>query len=494
MNNMFVNAVREEMNHTFTENGARAKNTSGDDCLDFFSTAGSIRKADFDRKYRLFSNAFLEDPLSALRILFYVRDVRGGLGERDTFRTILHQAAKDHTREIRTNLWAIPFYGRWDDLYELIDTPCEAPMWKFMEDQLKMDLENMTKEKPVSLIAKWVKRGDESSQKAHALGILTANKLGYSVYDFKRLIARLRKYIDVVEAKMSTQRWDEIDYTKVPSRASMLYRNAFKRHDEDRYEAFMQKVVNGEEKINTATLFPYDIIEKVWNNYKRGVEDDALQVMWDNLPDYVGKGFNAMVIADTSGSMMCDGGRPFYSAVALAVYFAQRNRSAFHNLWMTFSRNPKYQHIKGNTLYDIIHNFDTSDWDMNTNLEAALRLILQTAVDNLVPDKDMPKSLIIVSDMEIDDCEDSGWSFYDYMKETYAEHGYDIPNIVFWNVDSRNDVFHADKNRKGVQLVSGHSSGTFKSLMGAVGMTPIEFMLSIINSDRYQPIQLPEEK
>lgn len=492
MNNMFVNAAREEMTHTYTENGARAKNTSGDFCLDFFSTAGSIRNTDDDRKYRLFSNAFSEDPLSALRILFYVRDIRGGLGERDTFRTILKQAAKDHKDEIIKNLWAIPFYGRYDDLYELIGTPCESAMWKFMKEQLAYDLQSMNEGASVSLMAKWIKRGDESSQAAHDLGVLTANKLGYSVYSFKRLVRDLRKYIDIVESKMSTQRWSEIDYSKVPSRAGMIYRDAFHRHDEDRYNEFMQKVVSGEEKINTSTLYPYDIIQRVWNNYKNRCKDDmSLQVMWDHLPDYVGSNLNAMVIADTSGSMLCDGGRPFYSAVALAIYFAQRNTGAFHNLWMTFSQDPKYQMIKGDTLHDIIRNLNTSGWGMNTDLESALELMLHTGVENNVPADQMPKSLIVISDMEIDSCERSGWSFYDYMKQEYTDAGYEIPNIVFWNVNSRHDVFHADKTRKGVQLVSGQSASTFKTLMNSIGMTPMEYMYSVINSERYRDIQLP---
>ena len=490
--NTFVNAVNEEMSHTYTENGARAKNTSGDSCLDFFSTAGSIRSADDARKYRLFSNAFAEDPLTALRILFYVRDVRGGLGERDTFRTIIQQAASDHTREILCNLEFIPLYGRWDDLYSLIGTPCESAMWELMKNRLEADLEEMKKNNPVSLMAKWVKRGDESSKAAHDLGVLTANKLGYSVYTFKRLIASLRKYIDVVECKMSTKRWDEIVYANVPSRASMIYRKAFIRHDEDRYNKYIADVESGVEKINTSTLYPYDIIEKAWHTRRMGTIDQSLQVMWDNLPDYIQGNFNAMVIADTSGSMMMGNARPFYSAVALAIYFAQRNTGAFHNLWMTFSEHPRYQKIQGTTLNEIINNFNTDGWGNNTDLKAALRMILMTGIENHVPQEEMPKSLIIISDMEIDRCESSGWSFYDHMRQVYAEQGYMIPNIVFWNVYSRNDIYHADKNRRGVQLVSGQSSSTFNTLMRSVGMTPIEYMLSVINSERYQEIQLAD--
>lgn len=488
----FVNAIQEELTHTHTENGARAKNTSGNDCLDFFSTAGSLRDADDLRKYRFFLNAFREDPLTALKILFYVRDVRGGLGERDTFRTILHNAAINHRFDIQKNIPMIPEYGRFDDLYSLVGTPCEPAMWSYLGDVLHADIARMETGSPVSLMAKWIHNGNESSKKSRSLGILTANKLGYSVYEFKRIIRDLRKYIDIVETKMSANRWDEIDYSKVPSRAGMIYRNAFQRHDEKRYNEFINKVAVGEAKINTSTLYPYDIIEKFYKDTE-DTNYDVLQTLWDNLPDYVDGSFNAIVMADTSGSMMFGNGRPFMSAVALAVYFAQRNTGAYHNLWMSFSSRPKYHKIKGDNLSEILTNFDTSDWGMNTNLESALSKILQTAIDYKVPSEEVPKSLIIISDMEIDRCETSkDWSFYDYMKSEYADYGYEIPNIVFWNVESRHDIFHADKSRKGVQLVSGQSASTFKNLMGAIGKTPLEFMYSVINSERYSMISLPE--
>lgn len=484
----FVNAMREDMTHTYTENGAKARNTSGDACLDLFSCVGSLRNTDDTRKWSLFQMAWYEDALTALRILFYARDIRGGLGERETFRTILKRFANKYPKILKKNLWAIPFYGRWDDLYELIGTSCESDMWKFMKQQLQYDIENMQDCCCVSLLAKWVKRGDEKSKAAHDLGVLTANKLGYSVYEFKRIIVSLRKYLDIVEVKMCTQRWDEINYSTVPSRASMIYRKAFEKHDHDRYTSYIDSVNQGDAKINTSTLYPYDIIEKMWRMaWSHESVDDVLETLWANLPDYVGRACNAMVIADTSGSMQ---GRPMYSAVALAIYFAQRNRGPYHNLWMTFSEHPQYHELRGDSLLEILRNLDQSGWGMNTNLEAALQMVLNTAIDNHVSNDDLPKSLVIISDMEIDSCEKSGWSFYDYMKEEYAKHGYDIPNIVFWNVNSRHDVFHADKSRRGVQLVSGQSAGTFKNLMGSIGMTPLEFMHSIIDSERYSHIEI----
>ena len=499
----FATAIREDMTHTYTENGARAKNTSGDACLDLFSTGGSLRDSDLSRKQRLLMDAFNEDALTATRILFYLRDIRGGLGERDTFRQMITHLANKHPDVISKNLWAIPFYGRFDDLYALISTPCEEDMWKFMRAQFENDWDCYLDDAPISLMAKWIRCGNESSKKSRARGILTANKLGFTVYEFKRKIARLRKYLDVVESKMSTNRWDEINYSHVPSRAGVIYRNAFNKHDALRYQEFISKVSKGEAKINTSNIYPYDIVSKVWRSMLDDdsryyfdiepkevdtTEHDALCAMWDNLPNYVPNDSNAIVIADTSGSMMCSGGRPFYTAVALAVYFAQRNTGAYHNLWMSFSHKPKFHSIKGDDIFEVIKNFDSSDWGLNTDMQAAFTKVLDVAIENDVPVDQIVKSLIVISDMEIDAGCGTSWSFYDDMKQKYAEHGYEIPNVVFWNVNSRHDVFHADKSRKGVQLVSGQAPSTFTSLMSSIGLTPMEYMYKVINSERYENI------
>lgn len=495
----FAEAINNETKWTHTENGAVALNTTSDALLDLFGTIGALREADQTRITTLFEEAYKEDPLFATKILFYARDVRGdeetkGLGERRTFRIILRYCALHHPEAIRPNLDLIGVYGRYDDLYELIGTPLEADMWKAMKKQLDEDLDNLSKGNAVSLLAKWIKTADASSDKTRQLGILTAHKLGYPVYNFKRIIRSLRKHIGVVEALMSTGQWNKIKYSEVPSRAMLIYRNAFKRHDEERFNQFAQKAVTGEEKINSATLFPYDLIEKFFSNnywcgdwrvHVSGTEEQILQAQWDNLPNYIEPGTNAIVVADTSGSMS---GRPICTALGLAIYFAQRNIGAYHNLFMTFSANPKYQQIKGKTMKQIINNLNYSGWGMNTNCEAAFNLILRTAIENNVPTEEMPKSLIIISDMEFDYTGTRQWTFYNQMKAKFASHGYEIPQIVWWNVNSRNDVFHADKNCKGVIICSGQGTGTFKNLINSIGMTPTEYMLKTINSERYAPI------
>ncbi len=491
--NVFAAALENESRWTLTENGAVALNTTGEACLDLFSTIGALRNTDDIRVCRLFEEAYQEDSLLATKILFYSRDVRGGLGERKTFRTILRYAADKHPEAIKWNIPLIGFYGRFDDLYSLVGTGLEDDMWKYMKSLFISDLDLMANNQSCSLLAKWIKTPDASSANTRALGILTAKKLGYSVYDFKRLLRKLRKYIDVLEAKMSTGRWSEINYEAVPSRAMMLYRHAFGRHDFEGFGKYLKSVEKGEATIHASTLYPYDLVEKVFEYRWDGAtikEDPVVEAQWKALPNYVEPGTNAIVIADTSGSM---DGRPMNSALGLAIYFAERNTGAYHNLFMSFSIDSKVHRLKGDTLVQKLQSIDMNDWGGNTNLKRAFERVLNIATKNQIPAEEMVKSIIVISDMEIDYCGDKDWTFYDQMKQMYADAGYEIPNIIFWNVESRHDVFHADSNRKGVQLVSGQSASTFQQLVGSIGMAPVEMMLKVINGGRYELIKIYKE-
>ena len=487
----FAEAANKKSDFTKTENEAVALNTSGNKCLDFYSSVGSLREADDIRITRLFAEAFQEDSLLATKIVFYGRDIRGGLGERKTFRKLIKYMAEYHPETLRPNLNLIGYYGRFDDLYSLIGTPLEKEMWKTMKEQFDIDVLNMVDKKEVSLLAKWIKTADASSPNTRKLGIKTAHELGYSVYEFKRLVRELRQYINITERYMSANEWDRIEYSKVPSRAMMTHRKAFINHDETRFSEFINKTLIGEEKINSSTLYPYDLIEKIvnydyWNGFKIK-EDKTVEAQWKQLPDYVDSNTSAIVMADTSGSMY---GRPLCSALGLAIYFAERNKGAYHNLWMSFSSYPKFHSLKGETLAQKLSSIDMEDWQMSTDLKAAFDLILDVAIKNKVSQDEMPKSIIVISDMEIDRCGNKEWTFYDKMSHKFKKNGYKIPSIVFWNVNSRHDIFHADSTRKGVQLVSGQSTSTFKNLMNCIDKTPVEAMLYTLNSERYNLITI----
>ena len=365
----FAEWIREQATKTYTENGAAARNTTGDARLDLFATIGSLRRADPERIELLFAEAYQADPLFALKILFYARDIREGLGERRVFRILLQYLAEYHPQAVIANLDLIGVFGRFDDWYCLIGTGVEDEMWSAMKQQLEADLKNFQEGKSVSLLAKWIKTADSKNTETRKLGILTAQKLGYPVYNFKRIVRSLRKYIGVLEVKMSERKWEEIVYPEVSGRAMMIYRNAFRKHDEKRFNQYLAKALDGKEKIHAETLYPYDLVEKVlygrqWNQ--------VLEAQWRQLPD--------------------------------AIYFAERNRGAYHNLFMTFSQKPEFVSLRGETLLQKIKYVERTEWGMNTNLQAAFERVLETAMDHDVPPEEMPKALIVVSDMEIDRC------------------------------------------------------------------------------------------
>ena len=301
--------------------------------------------------------------------------------------------------------------------------------------------------------------------------------------EYRKTLSGLRRYLNVVEVNMSSKNYDDIVYSEVPSKAMNNYRRAFMRNDEERFSEFLNKVESGEEKINSSVLYPYDIVEKYF--YGSSVEDRVLEEQWKALPDYVDGENNFLVMADVSGSMS---GRPMATSVGLALYFAQRNKGAFANTFMTFSSRPELVEIRGDTLIEKLRYIYNASWQMNTDLEAAFRLVLYTAVKYGTPKEEMPDSIVVITDMEFDSCVLGNWLFYDDMKKSFEKNGYQIPNLVFWNVNSRKSTYHASFDRKGVQLASGQSVTVFESLIKGVNLTPYDYMLSVLNAERYDRI------
>lgn len=475
--------LKSTTSFTYTENGAICLSSSGNALVDLYSTIGALRNAASDRKIDLFEKAIKDNKELAAKILFYGRDIREGLGERETFRTLLAYAADNHKEIVAPNIPLIGFYGRFDDLYCLVNTACEDEMWSSMKEQFNKDLANMKEGKPVSLLAKWIKTPDASSDKTRKMGILTSQKLGYkNVAAFKKDLKALRKYLDIVEIKVSANNFDTIAYDKVPSNAMLKYRKLFGIKDADRFTKYIEDVTSGKVEIKANTLYPYDIVQKIFHGDKSAV----LDAQWNALPNYVSEDTNILVMADTSGSMSCCNYLPMASAVGLAVYFAERNKGAFAGYYMTFSSRPKLEKITGKTIFEKVRVPGIVD---NTNLEAAFDLILKTAIANKTPAEQLPKALVVISDMQIDSYQVRGAdTFHETFAKKFAAAGYEIPNVVYWNVNSERDTFHADAYRKGVQLVSGHSATTFKNVIQSLDKTPLEAMLDVILSDRYAAV------
>lgn len=483
----FAAAIKNEAKWAKTENGADALNTTGSALLNLFGTIGGLRDQSEDRIIGLVSDAYLEDPLLTTKMVFYSRDIRGGgLGERRVFRIALRWLAIYHPEAVIPNLHLIAEYGRWDNIYTLVDTPCEKSMWLMVSRQLNHDLVNKNKGLPISLLAKWLKSVDTSSKESRMLGKLTAINLDMTEKRYRKILSSLRAYLKVVEKTMCANEWDKIRYETVPSRAAMIYAGAFGKHDNERYKEYLAAVRSGDTKINAGTLYPYDLVRKAFV----GQDAETVNALWDALPNYVEPGSNVVVMADTSGSMNWHGnGRPLHTSLGLAVYFAERNTGAYHNMFMTFDYKPEWRVLKGEQFTTKVRTLGQIN-PRNTDLEAAFNLVLDTATKNHVSPEEMPKAIIVISDMEIDEAQGGGdrTTFTEAARKKFAAAGYELPKLIYWNVDSRNDTFHADATTPGVILCSGQSASVFKGLLSSINNTPMEYMLNTLNSVRYMPV------
>jgi hypothetical protein len=468
--NKFLDSMFEETSKGLTENLAITFIRSGSHLLDFYAQAGAMR-TNPDKALDLFKKAFAEDRQSAVRILFYLRDVRGGQGERDLFRNCLGWLGTDYPEIFEKIVDYVSEYGRWDDMF-FDNEKC----FSIIEKQLAKDGKSETP----SLLAKWLPTINASSETTKAKARFIAEKIGLSDISYRKLLRSIRKKIKAVEELMSDRKWDKINYSGVPSQASRIYRNAFRKHDEERYNTFIDKAEKGEVKIQSATLYPNQIYKSVQRDYSK-----PLEALWNQLPDYT-QGKNALVVADVSGSM---GGDPMSVSVSLALYFAERNKGQFKDYFITFSGEPRLQKIAGENLLDKMNSIERSDWAMNTDLQKVFDLILDTAIKNSVLEDELPETIYIISDMEFDDACYEEKTNFEVIKEKYEQAGYKTPNLVFWNVDARSGLnLPVQKNEQGVSMVSGFSPVIFKMVVEK--KTPEQVMFDTINSERYSNIVL----
>lgn len=484
-------------NYTFTENGALTYKTSGSKVLDLFARGGAYRNRSDEDIVKLVTEAFEEDPLYTLEVLFYLRDIRKGQGEKRVFRVGIN-ALKEVIKERG------PVWSKNDCLYALFDAIIEFGSWKDIFDYFDFDewkdyvvsyVESLNFSKP-DLVFKYMPSvGGSKNHQAEKL----AKLFELSPKEYRKMLARERKRLQLVETQMCANNWNEIDYNHVPSKAGLLYREAFKKHDNERYTDFIRKVNEGDKdvKLNAGTLLPYEITEKYMKNFfsdcwpwDRGEHDantdPTLEAYWKSLPVYGEGQGNAVVVADTSGSMW---GRPMAVSTSLAIYFAQHNTGLFHNKWITFSHTPKFIELKENgTLKDHLESFYDNSEVADTNLQGVFDMILTAAKDYKLPESEMPKLIYIVSDMEFNSAIDrNGFSANNYqvIKEKYAACGYEAPAVVFWNVDARNDQSPVKMNEAGVALISGSSPSTF-NLAISKECDPMTLMFKTIRVPRYE--------
>lgn len=468
-----IEQLEKGSNFTSTENGAKTNKSALDPVLDFFSLAGAMRDRP-DEAVKLFKKAHASDQQMAIRCLFYLRDIRGGQGERKTFRAIIDSLDGNTVEKIAQ--W-IPEYGRWDEV------PLVESTIGLIKKQLGEDEANMKAEKSVSLLAKWLPSENTSSKKTTQNAKRLSHFLGLKPHQYRKKIVALRKYIKLLEQKMSSKEWDSIDYEKLPSQAHRKHTKAFKRNDEKRYTEYLEGVEKGEKKINSGTLYTYEIFDMVDARDANETTLRTADAMWNALPDYTDD-TNALVMADVSGSMT---GRPMSISVSLALYFAERNKGTFAGYYMTFSDHPLLQKVNGLTIKDKFEFIESTNVGYNTNLHAGFRAILNATVADRTEQKDVPKVLYIISDMEFDDqMSDCSETNFETAQREFSEKGYQLPHVVFWNVNARNNQAPATKYDSRVTLISGSSQSTFQYAIA--GKTPLESMNDILNSERYAQI------
>lgn len=496
--------VQNQLNQTktLTENGAVAYETSGHALLDFNFALSALRNSSERQIREMYSKAFYEDPHTAVKFLFWLRDCRGGAGERRIFRVCLMWLTETRPKIIQATLSLIPEYGRMDDIWQLLDTDLRDDVISLIRETIKRDRLAMTQGKPISLIFKWLPSNVASSRETKRLAEIIRTGLDMTPRQYRKMLSAGRRYLDVVECKMSSNEWSDIKYESVPSKANLIYKNAFMRHDEDRRREYLESLQKGETKINAGVLQPHEIVGKyITDNgfWGRGVnpsEDQTLEELWKALPDItVG---NTIVVEDTSGSMTSGYGtniRPIDVATALAVYMSEHNDETWRDKIISFSANPQLLDMSNcNSLREKIAYIENTAEISNTDIEKTMLLILNTAITNHCSQEEMPGTVLILSDCQWDQMtyirgRRPNASLFDNIAREFEAHGYKLPKIVFWNLSGAiNKTIPMQENELGVVLMSGFSVQLMNMVMSSK-TDPYEALLETINAPRYDAVE-----
>ena len=511
--NKFLNGLTDATNFTLTENGAITHKTTKSDLLDMFALGGAYRNRSDADVILLFKNAYKENPVYALKCLFYLRDVRGGQGERRFFRVAMKWLANSDVEAARRNLKYVAEFGRWDDLYLFVNTALEKDAFEFMKNQLALDMQCKTP----SLLAKWLKSENTSSMESRLLAKKTRQYFGMTAKQYRKTLSILRERINVLERLMSAGKWDEIEFDKIPSKAGLIYKNAFARHDIERMkndstvQSYADFAKDTTKTVNAKALYPYEVVDKAirlmgykggWRSISNIPLDNTDRLMinkyWDNLADYINEAnFNGIAVVDTSGSMT---GRtadaPINVAISLGMYCATKNQGPFKDYFITFESNPHMIKVEGVDFCDKVHRITGANWGGSTNIEAVFDLLLDTAIRNNCSQDEIPQNVIIISDMEFNSSVTTSSygriygnkvnTLFEDMAEKWKRNGYEMPKLTFWNVDARqnNIPMTSDGN---VNYVSGMSPVIFEQVLK--GLTAYDLMMDKLDSDRYSVIK-----
>lgn len=462
----FANAIKNQPARTL--NNMKARQETGSKAVDLFYKFGALRGQDVVSP---FSAAYGENREYALRIAQWGRDVRGGAGERDLFRDVVRWLSVTHPEDAKVLLAKAPLVGRWDDVIEFLDTPT---LTDTVIDLVKTGLDNKDR-----LCAKWCPR------KGHKAAILT-KALGLSPRQYRKLIVGLT---DVVEQKMCAKDWENINFSHVPSQAARIYRKSFFKNSKA-YADYIAALKSGDKsvKVNANATYPYEVLKPFFGYGPTAAVVELASAQWEALPNYVGDA-PVLAMVDVSGSMSStlkgSTVTAMQVAISLGLYTADKNRGPFKDCFLTFSTDTKLQLLTG-SIRDKVNQLSKAHWAMSTDVIKAFRTILSTAKANGVSDEDMPKVLLILSDMQFNQCARFDDSAMESIRRQYTDAGYTVPKIVFWNLVSYDNV-PVSENDHGVALVSGFSPSVMRNVlkMGSESYTPESVMLDVIMNPKY---------
>lgn len=493
----------DETSYSVTENGALGFSTSGSKLLDINFKVTSFRnKSDKDIE-DAFAKAFYEDKLLAIKWMFYCRDREQGIGERRLFRVALTWLATEQPEIAKAVFSLAPYYGRFDDMWCLLDTDLKDNVLDIVMKQLDEDWKNMKANKPCSLLSKWMPSPNASSKETKRLAKIMYTGLDMTERNYRKTLSALRKYLDVIEVKMSAKQWGEINYNAVPSRANLIYNGAFLRNDEERRREYLAALERGDKdvKINGSVNFPHDIVHKYIASQGWGVrlkpEDTALEQLWKALPDFVKGQGNTICVADGSGSMTSSVGGTNVTALdvanALAIYFAEHSSGEFKDKYITFSSRPQFVDFSNaSTLREKISIALKHNEVADTNIEAVFDLLLKTAIDNNLSQEEIPTNVLILSDMEFNGAVSYSCrrkTLFREIEQKWNDAGYKMPRCVFWNILSRTGTLPVNKHENfPVALVSGFSPAICNMVLSGE-LDPFKCLVEQLNSDRYQIVE-----
>lgn len=492
----------DENSFSVTENGALGFSTSGRKLLDLNFAVTSFRNKSDKAIEDAFAKAFYEDKLLAIKWLFYCRDREQGIGERRLFRVALKWLAIEQPEIAKMVFNLAPYYGRFDDMWCLLDTELKDDVLICIKKQLFADVDEAQQHKSISLLAKWLPSSNASSKETKRLAKIIYNCFGMTEREYRRTLSTLRKYLDVIEVKMSAKQWGEINYNTVPSRANLIYNNAFLRNDEERRRAYLAALERGDKdvKINGSVNFPHDIVHKYmsggWSRTLKSL-DTTLEQLWKALPDFVNGQGNTICVADGSGSMTTTIGGTSVTALsvanALAIYFAEHSNGEFKDNYITFSNRPQLVDFSNaKTLREKISIALRHNEVADTNIEAVFDLLLKTAVDKKLSQEDIPANVLILSDMEFNgaisyNCRRN--TLFREIEQKWSNAGYKMPRVVFWNLCSRTGTLPVNQHENfPVALVSGFSPAICKMVLSGK-LDPFECLVEQLNSERYQIVE-----